>query len=62
MRRRNTEMETVRINPLQLAALTDYSELSGNSIDSLIFEALQDFLECAVSTRTEDLAERTAQA
>ena len=50
------------INPAQQAALEDFSELSGVCMDDLIFEALQDFLECAVAARTEDLAERTARA
>jgi hypothetical protein len=52
----------IRLRPDQLAALEDYSELSGRSVESLVAEALDDFIECCVESRTEALAARTAQA
>jgi len=56
------ENTMIRLRPDQLAALEDYSELSGRSVESLVAEALEDFIECCVESRTEALAARTAQA
>ena len=46
----------------QLKALQDYEKFAGVSIDDLVKEALEDFIECSLSVRMETLAERSAQS
>jgi hypothetical protein len=52
----------VKISDKQAADLEQYSNLSGIPIDKLVAEALDDFIECCVSSRTECIARKTASA
>ncbi len=53
---------TVRISKEQMTSLTEYSEVSGVAIDDLVEEAVADFIEAALSSRMEALAEKAAQS
>jgi len=46
----------------QRKALQDYEKLAGVSIGDSVKEALDDFIECSLSIRTETLAEHSAQS
>jgi hypothetical protein len=44
---------TVRIHPVQFKRLQDYAEVLGTTVNTAVYEALDDFIECCVSTRLE---------
>ncbi|MGA8618891.1 MAG: ribbon-helix-helix domain-containing protein [Candidatus Sulfotelmatobacter sp.] len=48
----------VNVNTAQYDELKDYSNLSGIPVEQLLEEALEDYLECVVSSRTEALMEK----
>lgn len=54
--------QIAHIDPQQYKELSEYSQLSGTPVDDLVYEALYEFIECAISARTEALARKTAQA
>lgn len=43
-------------------SLVEFSALSGVPIEALLDEAIDDFIECCISVRTETIAERAASA
>ena len=52
----------VEISDEQARELQQYSDLSGVAIDQLVAEALGDFIECAITSRTECLTRKTGSA
>jgi len=53
---------SVKISDKQAADLEQYSNLSGVSIDQLLFEAVDEYVECVISSRTESLERKMASA
>ena len=50
---------TVKLHPAQYKRLKDYEAVLGHSVDSAVYEALSDFMECCVSTRLESYQRKT---
>ena len=44
---------TVKLDPVQFKKLKDYEAVVGASVESAVYEALSDFIDCCVSTRLE---------
>lgn len=44
---------TVKLNPDKFKRLQDYATIMGTSVNAAVDEALDDFIECCVSTRLE---------
>jgi len=45
-----------------LESFKEFSELTGIPVEDLLAEALEDYIECSISSRTESIAERAASA
>ena len=52
----------VDIAASQFEELESYSNLSGQPIENLIEEALDEYIECVISSRSEALVEKSASA
>ncbi len=52
----------VEISNKQAAHLEQYSNISGVSIEKLLYEACSDYIECVISSRSEALARKSASA
>ncbi len=53
---------TVKLDPAQHKRLMEYQSVIGRSVESSIYEALSDFIECCVSTRLESYQRKIHQA
>ena len=57
------KMDTrVSLNPAQYQKLKDYEGVLGQSVESSVYEALSDFIECCVSTRLESYQRKIHEA
>lgn len=53
---------TVRLNPAQFKKLKDYEAVLGHSVENAVYEAVDDCIQCCVSTRLESYQRKIHEA